>query len=239
MYHIANGDVYNRVEGIALPGKIHPELSHARQPNKHQLKTEAMRRRLMKSARRIFARDGFEAARIEDIAADSGHTRGAFYAHFKSKEDLFFALLEQESREHLSNIRKLFEQSADSEERLNALCHYYVGRSSDRQWVMLLLEFRLFALRHSKLRAKLADMNRRILVSTKAEMLQGLGLSGMPWDAASEEPRRAALEAVLSGLVLENAFDPKRISEQQLTILLQMMFNLLIRDAIPVGSAVS
>src|SRR5947209_3933413 len=78
-------------------------------PNKHQLKTDQMRRKLLRSARKIFARDGFEAARLEDIAADAGHTRGAFYAHFESKEQLFFALLEQQIFERLNNLQSIID----------------------------------------------------------------------------------------------------------------------------------
>ena len=58
-------------------------------------RTEATRRKLLEAAEQIFARDGYEAARLEDIAAPAGYTRGAFYANFESKEDIFFALLEQ------------------------------------------------------------------------------------------------------------------------------------------------
>jgi AcrR family transcriptional regulator len=65
--------------------------------NKHQQKTEATRRKLLEAALQVFSRDGFEAARIEDIAAESGYTRGAFYANFDTKEDLFFALLEEQA----------------------------------------------------------------------------------------------------------------------------------------------
>ncbi len=65
--------------------------------NKHQQKSEATRRKLLEAALRIFVRDGFEAARLEDIAKESGHTRGAFYANFDTKEDLFLALLEQQA----------------------------------------------------------------------------------------------------------------------------------------------
>jgi AcrR family transcriptional regulator len=55
--------------------------------NKHQQKTEETRRKLLAAALRIFARDGFERSRLEDIAAEAGYTRGAFYANFATKED--------------------------------------------------------------------------------------------------------------------------------------------------------
>src|ERR1700761_1912280 len=79
----------------------------AKQANKHQLRTEATKKKLLAAAYQIFTRDGFEAARIEEIAAVAGFTRGAYYAHFESKTDIFFALLEEkvaESRERVAAI---------------------------------------------------------------------------------------------------------------------------------------
>src|SRR6202165_2908647 len=67
-------------------------------------RTEATRRKLLAAADRIFARDGFEAARLEDIAAGAGYTRGAFYAHFGGKEEIFFALLEQWVRQRIDSV---------------------------------------------------------------------------------------------------------------------------------------
>lgn len=196
--------------------------------NKHQQRTELTRRKLLRSARRIFARHGFEAARIEDIAADSGYTRGAFYANFSSKEDLFFALLEQQANEHVQNIRRLIERYSSPEQRLDALCNYYVTRVADRQWVLLMLEFKLFALRHGRLRAKLAQAHRRIRASLNLQEIRNLLPGRLQRSAETEEARRAALEAALNGLVLEHAYDPLRISEDQVVSTLRRIFNLLM-----------
>src|SRR5450631_3435825 len=121
-------------------------------PNKHQQRTEATKRKLLRAARRIFARDGFEAASISDIAAEAGHTRGAFYAHFKAKEDLFFALLEEQSSANLEKLRAILE-GGPMEQRLECLREFYATRIDDRQWPMLVFEFKLYALRHPRLRA--------------------------------------------------------------------------------------
>ncbi len=51
--------------------------------------TEATRERILESAARLFRAHGFEGARIDDIMAGAGLTRGGFYAHFRSKNDLF------------------------------------------------------------------------------------------------------------------------------------------------------
>ena len=47
------------------------------------------RERILQSAVRLFTRQGFESTSIDDVMADAGLTRGAFYAHFKSKQDLY------------------------------------------------------------------------------------------------------------------------------------------------------
>jgi AcrR family transcriptional regulator len=186
--------------------------------NKHQLRTAATRRALLQSARRIFARDGFEACRIEDIAAATGHTRGAFYAHFSTKEDLFFAILEQEAGSRIERIKKLLDRCTNSRDRLAALRGFYVDRVTDRQWAMLVLEFKLFALRHPRLRPKLAATHRRLRASLRLESV----------DQAWDEPKKAALEAILSGLSLEHAYDPLRISEQQAVAILGSLFDTLV-----------
>jgi AcrR family transcriptional regulator len=199
-----------------------------RERTKHQQRTDATRRALLEAAHRIFARDGFEAARIEDIAGATGHTRGAFYAHFNSKEDLFFALFEQEAGDRLRGLRSVLEQCPDSDERLQALRKFYVGRACDRQWVMLALEFKLFALRHPKLRARLARTHRRIRESLKLETIGNLIPELMKDGQESREVRRVALEAVLNGLVLEQAYDPETISQTQTTAVLGRMFDVLM-----------
>ena len=71
----------------------------------------------MDAAKRIFAQDGFEAARLEDIAAGAGYTRGAFYANFDSKEDIFFALFEEWVGERIECLTSALRRHADPSER--------------------------------------------------------------------------------------------------------------------------
>src|SRR5215469_17528104 len=126
---------------LALSSRPSPPTIVRKPPNKHQERTEETRRVLLKSARLIFARDGFEACRIEDIAAAAGYTRGAFYAHFGTKEELFFALLQEETDRHATSIRAILEDNDSVERRIAALRDYYVRCIADREWGMLVLEF--------------------------------------------------------------------------------------------------
>jgi AcrR family transcriptional regulator len=193
--------------------------------NKHQQKTEATRRKLLASARRVFAKTGFEAARIEDIAADAGHTRGAFYANFESKESLFLALLEQQISEHVVRFTERLQACKTDAQKRAELRKYYIERASDRTWSMLMLEFKLFAVRHPKLRAKLARAHREIRASAKPQLS---ALLDSEMKSSSEEGTRVALEAVLSGLVLQHAYDPGVLSESQLIVTLGRIFDGLL-----------
>lgn len=49
--------------------------------------------RILLSALRLFARDGYEAVSVSSIAAELGITKGALYRHYQSKRDIFDHIL--------------------------------------------------------------------------------------------------------------------------------------------------
>ena len=53
------------------------------------------RERILLAAERIFARHGFFAARVSEIAKEAGVADGTIYLYFKSKDDLLISLFEQ------------------------------------------------------------------------------------------------------------------------------------------------
>jgi AcrR family transcriptional regulator len=51
------------------------------------------RARLLAGARRIFVERGLDRAKVEDITQAAGLSKGAFYLHFRTKEDAFKEIL--------------------------------------------------------------------------------------------------------------------------------------------------
>ncbi|MBR9885662.1 MAG: TetR/AcrR family transcriptional regulator [Oceanospirillales bacterium] len=47
------------------------------------------RQRILTTAARLFARQGFDQVSIDQVMSEAGMTRGAFYAHFSSKSELY------------------------------------------------------------------------------------------------------------------------------------------------------
>jgi len=58
------------------------------------IQKEESRVRILNVASRLFRKQGFKATGIDQIMQEAGLTAGAFYAHFKSKNDLFENALE-------------------------------------------------------------------------------------------------------------------------------------------------
>jgi TetR/AcrR family transcriptional regulator, transcriptional repressor for nem operon len=52
----------------------------------HKVKT---RETIVESARRLFSRHGFSGVSIDEIMAEAGLTRGGFYNHFQTKDELY------------------------------------------------------------------------------------------------------------------------------------------------------
>jgi AcrR family transcriptional regulator len=59
------------------------------------LAPEDRRRQLLEAATWVFARKGYRHANISDIIARAGVARGTFYLYFKSKEQVFLAIVEE------------------------------------------------------------------------------------------------------------------------------------------------
>ncbi len=76
---------------------------------------EGVRRRLkaerptsiLQAALEEFSANGYAAARLDDVAARAGITKGTIYVYFPSKEDLFMATLREKSRPVFENLQQL------------------------------------------------------------------------------------------------------------------------------------
>jgi AcrR family transcriptional regulator len=194
--------------------------------SRHKERAEATRARLIHAAEKIFARDGFEAAKLEEIAAEAGHTRGAFYANFDSKEDLFLTLLEREVSSRIERADQQLQKFRDPEDRLRAFREFFLSLCQDRRWSLLALEFKLFAVRHPEVKARLAAMNRR-LVGSK------IGILGEIFEASGRKlpaPINAvamSLSAVTNALGLEHMLDRGMMSEDDVKGILGNYFDSL------------
>ncbi|MBV8658908.1 MAG: TetR/AcrR family transcriptional regulator [Burkholderiales bacterium] len=177
------------------------------------------RDRVLESAARVFARKGYLGASLDEVAADAGLTKGAVYWHFKSKSDLFFALLnsrfEQEVGEHLPAALKQDMQFATPKEGLKALLGNVLQRvREDEDWPRLMLEFMSQA-RDPEVRARLGTAYR------EAYRMSGELITHQYTSRGQQppmDPAKLALfwSALMDGLVLAWLVNPDEIDLSKL-----------------------
>jgi AcrR family transcriptional regulator len=186
-------------------------------PNKHELRTAGTRAKLLAAASQLFTEQGFENTQLEEIAARAGYTRGAIYAHYASKEDLFLELLRERIDRPFAQLRFVLESEPSTAKRLEKFRKWISHQIIDPTWAILTLEFKLYALRRPSARAKLQGMYDLLCESNGQEFAKLLfGERLFKSNALNTRRRLAMLGAVLSAAVVESKFHPELLPRRAL-----------------------
>jgi AcrR family transcriptional regulator len=123
-------------------------------------KQEKTRSSLLSSAAKLICRKGITEASVDDIANDAGYTKGAFYANFKSKEEMFLVMLDKAYAEELERLEAHLAGEAPVEEVRQSAQDFMQFVRSDPEWPRLYFEFVVYAARNPEFREELATRNR-------------------------------------------------------------------------------
>jgi AcrR family transcriptional regulator len=199
-------------------------------PNKNALRTKETRDLLLRSAETIFVRDGYEGAELGEIASLAGRTKGAIYAHFENKEDLFIALFAERMRLYADRMLELLASSTSTEQNLQIFRKFYVGTVEDKNWLLLLLEFKLLAIRHPESKERLQRVHRELLPQARDEQAftKIFGPGGHGKAALSRSVAVATLAPILSALAVEQQFEPTLLEESALRKVAARLFDALL-----------
>src|SRR3954470_6176598 len=115
------------------------------------------RQALLDAALAVFAERGYRDASVDEIAERAGYSKGALYWHFSSKDDLFFALLEERIDRPWRETIDLLEfadpgrdMAPEASRRFTELLR------GQRELLLINQEYRLQAARNPELRARYA-----------------------------------------------------------------------------------
>src|SRR5881396_3537462 len=86
-----------------------------------RLKAPQRREQLMEVATKLFARNGYEATTTAAIALAAGVTEPILYRHFKSKQELFVAIVKAVSDRTMRHWRELIEGVYDPAEQIRRI----------------------------------------------------------------------------------------------------------------------
>ncbi|MBR5532154.1 MAG: TetR/AcrR family transcriptional regulator [Bacteroidales bacterium] len=82
------------------------------------MRGEKTRKKLIEVARQLFIKSGVEATTMNDIAVAAGKVRRTLYTHFKSKEDIYWAVVETEIMQLIERLKSIVNQDLPPEEKL-------------------------------------------------------------------------------------------------------------------------
>ncbi len=84
------------------------------------------RERILTAAERIFARHGFFAAKVADVAKEAGVADGTIYLYFKSKDDLLISVFERRMQQLLAALRAAVASKTKPRDQLRAFVKTYL-----------------------------------------------------------------------------------------------------------------
>jgi len=198
--------------------------------NKNELRTKETKELLLRSAETIFVRDGYERAELGEIAALAGRTKGAIYGHFKSKEDLFIALFAERMTRQADRMYEMLARSTSLEQNLSIFRKFYLDSIEDKNWSLLLLEFKLFAIRHPESKDRLKRVRQELIPQAyrESEHRKFFGSSGQGKAGLSRSAAVATLAPILSALTVEAQFESELLDEQTLRKVAARLFDALL-----------
>jgi AcrR family transcriptional regulator len=89
------------------------------------------RRDILLAAARVFARDGYANATLDDVAAQMGVTKGVIYYYFRSKEDIFTEIRATAIREAIERLEAIVARGDPPEVTLRAAIRDLVSHIFD------------------------------------------------------------------------------------------------------------
>ena len=89
-------------------------------------RTPDKRDRILEAAVKVFARKGYFAARVADIASQAGVADGTIYLYFRSKEDILVSLFDEIMAEHIEKGREELAAVEGAEARLLVIAQHHL-----------------------------------------------------------------------------------------------------------------
>lgn len=171
-----------------------------------------VRRRILESARSVFAELGYANASLDQVAAFAGFTKGAVYSNFSTKEELFMALMDESILARVDVAKSALTESPAGSDPARILGNTLMeALSTDRDWQLLFLEFWMRAVRDPAVGEQFsAYRNQFIDVVTAAveEVTEGA-------HADSIDARSVAVTvlALSNGFAIEYLADPGNVPD--------------------------
>jgi AcrR family transcriptional regulator len=209
-----------------------PVSSQRRSREERKAETRAA---LLDAAGRVFARRGYHAASVDEVADDAGYSTGALYSNFEGKEDLFLALLQREIERQAEGVAAAVADRGSLDERARGGAEYWVEfLDREPELVLLFMEFWAYAVRNPEIRTRFAARYAEVRGSLARIIDDGARELGVELLRPPEQ-LAAAIDALADGFALQKLADPDSVPDELFGDALAMLLE-GARRAAPSGS---
>ncbi|CAM2746085.1 TetR family transcriptional regulator [Skermania piniformis] len=132
---------------------------------------------LLDAAEQVFAEKGFTPATLDDIADTAGYTKGAIYAHFETKEDLFLEVCDRHWRRYFETFVDVLADTARvGQAELDEVARRWRELSVERGpgQAALGLEFLLYLARNPDVRDRVAAQRAAAVADLGSFVTEGI-----------------------------------------------------------------
>ena len=191
---------------------------------------QATRRELVASATSVFARRGFHAATLLEIATAAGFTTGAIYFHFGGKDDLFLAAFEEYAVSRVEEINQVHSSSVgDIGQVARAFADQWMSRQAeDPGFTIVSVEFFVHALRTPRLRDALAARQAAVRLAVGRMLEQETRRAGLDLTMPAQDIATVMREMCI-GMALAKLLDPDAFSDRLPGDFVQTFYELATR----------
>jgi AcrR family transcriptional regulator len=183
------------------------------------------RAQLLDGAAEVFAERGYRAATVDEIVAKAGLSKGTFYWHFESKEELFAALLEERvdrpARALMEVTRSAPVEGATAPEVSHGLATLF---RQQRGLVLLLHEYWSAAVRDERLRARYLERQSALRDALARALAARHARTGVPLVVPADDLATAFI-AFAEGLSREALLDPESVEEGLLGEIFSLVYD--------------
>jgi AcrR family transcriptional regulator len=176
--------------------------------------SEERRNQILDSAIKVFTRKGFANARMDDVAAESGLSKGLLYWYFKSKEEVIIAIADLLFGVEFHQMEKLSSDGRTAQACLEKFLDLFID---DLRGILkvapVIYEFYALAFRNAIVRRAMQRYLQRFLAFMEPVIRRGMeGGEFAPGDARE---KAIAIGAALEGTMLLWAYAPKLFDPEQ------------------------
>jgi len=172
--------------------------------------SEIRRNQILDAATKVFVRQGFQHARMDDIVEESGLSKGTLYWYFKSKEDIINAILRRLFTGDLENLQSLLQAEGTASERLIQLTNHRVnGLKRMSSLVPIIFEFYAVAVHQQWIKQFINEYFRHF--RTLLEQLIQQGIDRGEFRHVNATNAAITFASLYEGLTLHWMMDPQTV----------------------------